>query len=57
MKLNGFLDNFFNAALNPRGNVGDFQHAQRLYVDDAFRLAPKVKFLYFVNFTFNPLVL
>ncbi len=57
MKLNGFLDNFFNAALNPRGNLGDFQHAQRLYVDDAFRLAPKVKFLYFVNFSFNPIVL
>ena len=53
MKLNGFLDNFFNAALNPGGNVKDFQHAQRLYVDDAFRLAPKVKFLYFVNFNFN----
>ena len=57
MKLNGFLDNFFNAALNPGGNVKDFQHAQRLYVDDAFRLAPKVKFLYFVNFNFNDPVL
>lgn len=57
MKLNGFLDNFFNAALNPGGNLKDFQHAQRLYVDDAFRLAPKVKFLYFVNFNFTPQVL
>ena len=46
-KLNGFLDNFFNASLNPKGNVGDFAHASRLYVDSAFRLAPKVKFLYF----------
>ena len=52
-KLNGFLDNFFNAALNPKGDVGDFAHASRLYVDSAFRLAPKVKFLYFVNFNFT----
>ena len=52
-KLNGFLDNFFGGALAPKGNVGDFQHAQRLYIDNAFRLAPKVKFLYFVNFNFT----
>lgn len=51
-KLNGFLDNFFGGVLTPKGNLGDFQHAARLYVDDAFRLAPKVKFLYFVNFNF-----
>ena len=51
-KLNGFLDNFFGGVLTPKGNLGDFQHAQRLYVDNAFRLAPKVKFLYFVNFNF-----
>lgn len=51
-KLNGFLDNFFNGALNPKGSMGDFQHASRLYVDNAFRLAPKSKFLYFVNFNF-----
>ena len=48
-KLNGFLDNFFNGVLNPKGSMGDFQHASRLYVDNAFRLAPKSKFLYFVN--------
>ena len=51
-KLNGFLDNFFGGVLNPKGNLGDFQHAARLYVDNAFRLAPKTKFLYFVNFNF-----
>lgn len=56
-KLNGFLDNFFGGVLNPKGNVGDFQHAQRLYVDNAFRLAPKTKFLYFVNFNFTDSVL
>ena len=51
-KLNGFLDNFLSGALSPKGDMADFQHASRLYVDDAFRLAPKVKFLYFVNFNF-----
>lgn len=52
-KLNGFLDNFFGGVTNPKGNLGDFQHAARLYVDDAFRLAPKNKFLFFVNFTLS----
>ena len=56
-KLNGFLDNFFSGAFAPKGNVGDFQHAARLYVDNAFRLAPKAKFLYFVNFNFTDHVL
>lgn len=28
----------------------DFQHAARLYVDNAYALAPKNKFLYYVNF-------
>jgi len=52
-KLNGFLDNFFNGATNPGGNLRDAQHAQRLYVDNAFRLSPKVKFLYFVVFNIS----
>jgi hypothetical protein len=52
-KFTGFLDNFYGGATNPRGNVGDYQHASRLYIDDAFRLAPKSKFLFFVNFTIS----
>lgn len=48
--LNGFLDNFLSAAGNPKGNLGDYAHASRLYVDSAFRLAPKTKFLYHVVF-------
>lgn len=51
--LNGFLDNFLGGVLNPGGNLRDAQHAQRLYVDDAFRLAPKVKFLYYVVFNMS----
>jgi hypothetical protein len=51
--LKGFLDNLASGAGNPKGNLGDFQHGARLYVDDAFRLAPKSKFLYHVNFNIN----
>ena len=36
-KLNGFLDNVVSGALSPKGNLGDFAHAARLYVDDAHR--------------------
>jgi len=51
--LNGFLDNVVSGALSPKGNLGDFQHAARLYVDDNMRLAPKSKFLYHVHFEIN----
>ena len=51
--LNGFLDNVVSGALNPKGNLADYQHGQRLYVDDSHRLSPKVKFLYHVSFNIN----
>ena len=51
--LKGFLDNVLKGALNPKGNLADFAHASRLYVDDSFRLAPKQKFLYHVVFNIN----
>jgi len=37
-----------------KGNLGDYQHADRLFVDDYFRLSPKHKFLYYVVFRINP---
>ena len=40
-------------ATNPKGNLGDFAHASRLFVDADMRLAPKVKFLYHVSFFIN----
>ena len=52
--LKGFLDNVLKGTLNPKGNLADFAHASRLYVDDSFRLAPKQKFLYHVVFNLNP---
>jgi hypothetical protein len=53
-KLNGFLDNLTNGVLNPKGNLGDYQHAARTFTDDYFRLAPKTKFLYHVVFNIDP---
>jgi hypothetical protein len=50
---NSFFDNLLNGISNPKGTLGDFQHAARLFVDDSFRLAPKVKFLYHVSFGIN----
>ena len=52
--LNGFLDNVVSGALNPKGNLADYAHGNRLYVDDSHRLTPKVKFLYHVTFNINP---
>lgn len=51
--LNGFLDNVVSGALNPKGNLADYQHGARLYVDDNHRLTPKVKFLYHCTFNIN----
>ena len=53
-KFNGFLDNLASGALNPKGNLADFRHASRTFVDDSFRLAPKAKFLFHTAFTFGP---
>jgi hypothetical protein len=39
--------------LKPKGQLGDWQHAARTFVDDDFRLAPKAKFLYHVYFDIN----
>lgn len=52
-KFNKFLGDMLNGFLHPKGNLGDYQHAARLYVDDTFRLAPKNKFLYYVVFNIN----
>tara|TARA_B100001121_G_scaffold133737_1_gene117105 strand:+ start:1799 stop:3019 length:1221 start_codon:yes stop_codon:yes gene_type:complete len=55
--LTPFLNNLKSGVLEPKGNLGDFAHAARLYVDDSFRLAPKSKFLFHVVFNINQDVL
>ena len=49
-KFNALLDSIATGALTPKGNLGDWQHASRLYVDSNMRLAPKSKFNYHVQF-------
>jgi hypothetical protein len=56
-RFNGFFNNLVNGALSPKGNMADWTHASRLYLDDEFRLAPKQKFLYHVAFNLNERVI
>ena len=50
---NKALRQFVSGFFNPKGNLGDFRHAARTFVDDNFRLAPKSKFLFHVFFKIN----
>jgi hypothetical protein len=52
--FDGFFDNFLHGATNPKGNLGDYEHAARLYTDNNMRLTPKLKHLYHVVFNINP---
>lgn len=44
---------FVSGLTNPKGVVGDFRHAARLFVDDNYSLAPKQKFQFHCVFTIN----
>lgn len=41
----------------PKGNMADYQHAARLFVDNDMRLAPKSKFNFHVVFSINSAVI
>jgi hypothetical protein len=45
---------FDNLTSSTKGDVGDWQHAARLYIDANMRLAPKVKYLYHIVLNINP---
>lgn len=49
----GFLDNVFGGVTNPKGNLGDWQHAARFFTDESLKYSPKTKFLYHVTFYFT----
>lgn len=49
-KFNRFLEGVGQGILNPKGNLGDFRHAARLYTDYTFSRAPRTKFSYHVAF-------
>lgn len=49
-----FLKQATSGLLNPKGNMANFQHATRLFLDDSYRLAPRTKFMYYVRFEIDP---
>lgn len=49
-KFTRFLTGVGQGLTNPKGIVGSYQHASRLFIDDTMRLAPRTKFNYYVRF-------
>lgn len=49
-KFTRFLKQVGTGLLNPKGVMGNYQHATRLFVDNTYRLSPRTKFLYYVRF-------
>lgn len=56
-KFTRFLRGVASGITNPKGQMGDFRHASRLYVDNYFALAPRSKFMYHVVFEIDNLSL
>jgi hypothetical protein len=50
---NAFV-NFLSEAVNASGNLRDYQHASRLYVNNFYNLAPKAGWIYYVVVNINP---
>ncbi len=41
---------FYDAATNPKGLVANWQHATKIFVDGQYRLSPRTKYLFYVQF-------
>lgn len=52
--FNGFFGQAFQGLTNPKGNLGDWRHASRLFIDNRMQFAPHSKFLYHVGFFLTP---
>ena len=50
-KFDGYLGNTITGS---KGDLGDYQHASRMFVDNYYRLSPKIKSLYSVLVRPNP---
>lgn len=48
-----FLKGVGAGLTNPKGVVGNFQHATRLFVDETYRLAPRTNYMFYVLFEFD----
>jgi hypothetical protein len=49
-KFTRFLTGVGSGLTNPKGLVSNWQHATRLFIDDTYRLSPRTKFSFYVNF-------
>ena len=52
-----FLNGAITGLTNPKGQMANWQHATKLYVNESFRLAPRTKFMFYVKFNLNKSVL
>lgn len=48
--LTDFASGFVSGVTNPKGLVSNWRHATRLFIDDTYRLSPRTKFLFYVQF-------
>ena len=49
-----FFQGLVGGLVKPKGNLANWQHATRIFIDDTFRLSPRHKFLYYVYFDIDP---
>lgn len=49
-KFTRFLTGIVNGATNPKGQMANWRHATRIFVDNNYALAPRTKFMFFVQF-------
>ena len=54
-KFTRFLSDFATGLTQPKGIMGNYTHATRLFIDNTMRLAPKTKFNYYVRFEMDPI--
>lgn len=52
-----FLKGVGDGLLTPKGGLGDFRHASRLFVENNYRLLPRSKFMFYVQFEIDKSVL
>lgn len=52
--LSGFGQGLLAGLTNPKGNLGNWRHGTRLFVDNNYALAPRTKFNYYVRIVLDP---
>jgi hypothetical protein len=55
--LSGFGNGLASGLTNPKGDMGNWRHATRLFVDNTYALAPRHKFSYYVRIELDPTAL